>query len=106
MLCLFNHAAELLPVEQRRDLSKQLSAVFNFLFAVPEELCKLFKLHNRFVIAGLHIVKRHIYHEDDLLSEIVKGNDPVKEHKVDVLKSFGVLHVTPHRRLAVAEIII
>ena len=40
------------------------------------------------------------------MSDVVEGNDLVKEHQVDVLERLAVLDLTSHARLAVAEVVV
>ena len=106
VLCLFDHAAELLFVKQRRNISKQLAARFIFLFAVAEKLCELTKFHNGLVVAGFRFNQRHIYNENDFLSEMIECDNFIKEHQINILKCFGIFHITFDCRLAVSKIII
>ena len=106
VLCFFHHTAELFFIEQGRDLAKQLAAGFVFLFAVTKKLHKLIELNNCFVVAGFRFIQRHIYNEDDFLSEMIECDNFIKEHQVNILKCLGIFYITFDGRLAVGEIII
>ena len=66
----------------------------------------MLQLRDRLIVADLDIVELHVDNEDNLLSDVVEGNDLVKEHQVDVLERLAVLDLTSHARLAVAEVVI
>ena len=106
MLRLLHHAAELLPLKERRHVAREHPAGFIFLLTGPEKIRELMKLHDRFSVSGLRVSERHVDDERDLLPQMVKGDDLVKEHEIDVLEGLAVLHGASHGRLTVAEIII
>ena len=106
ILGLLHHAAELFPVKQRRHLPQEPAGRLPLLCAVPQQLHKLSELHHSLVVAGLRLVQGHIDHENELLPQVVKGDDLVKEHQVEVPKGLRVLHLRPDRWLAVPEIVI
>ena len=72
----------------------------------PQQFCKLSELQNRLVVAGLRLVQGHIDHKNELLPEMVKGDDLVKEHQVKIPKFLPVLYLRPDGRLAVPQIVI
>ena len=105
-LCLLNHAAELFPAKQRRHLPGKPSSRFLFLCAVTEKICKLLDFHYRFIVAGFYIGEPHIHDQDDLLPDVIKGNNLVKQHQVNIFESFCILHTAAHGRFAVSQIIV
>ena len=106
MLRLLHHTAVTFPVKQRRHLSHQMSAGFLFLLPVSQQIRHLSQFPHRPVVPGFRFVQRNIYDQDDLLPEVVKGNDLVKKHQIRVLKSFCIFYLASHRRLAVAQIVV
>ena len=102
----FDHLAVARPVKQRSDLSQQPSAGFLTLFSVFEQISHLTKLRRRPVVADLNVVEPHIGYQNDLLLHIVKGDDLVEQHEVNVLERLAVLDLASYARLAVAEIIV
>ena len=106
VLCLFHHAAELFPLKERGHLAEELSARFVFLFPVPEKVCELLKFHDCLSVSDFGILKRHVDDERDLLPKVIKGDDLVKKHQIDVFESLIVFHRTSRGRFAVTEIVI
>ena len=72
----------------------------------PQQFRKLSELQHRLVVAGLRLVQGHIDHKNELLPEMVKGDDLVKEHQVKIPKFLPVLYLRPDGRLAVPQIVI
>ena len=72
------------------DLLKELD-----LDSLSYKLRHLLKLQPCTVILRLKAVKRNIYYKYYFVSQIVKGDNLVKKHKVNVLKALRVLCVKP-----------
>ena len=88
-----------------------MPARFFLFLSGTQEIAHLFQLHDRPVVLSLQCPFRvfpetHICDQDDLLPEMVKGDDLVKEHQIHIFKCFGILCLCPHRGFAVSEIII
>ena len=105
-LGLLHHSAEVLPAEQRRHRAQEPPGTVLLLCSGPQQLHKLSELQHRLVVAGLRLVQGHIDHENELLPQMVKGNDLVKEHQIKIPKFLAVLHLRPDGRLAVPQIVI
>ena len=58
------------------------------------------------VVAGVRIVQRHVDDENDFLAEMVKSDDLVKEHQVQILEGVTVNGFTVGSRFAVAQIVV
>ena len=74
--------------------------------ACLQKIFKLPQFQHRFVVSDLHVLQGHVGNQDDSLTEIVKGNDFVKEHQIRVLEAFRVLGAGAHRGFAVSQIIV
>ena len=86
MLCLLHHVTERFFLKQRRYLAEKPSAGLVFLLAVSQQINQPFQFQRRPVIADFHILQRHIYNENDLLSEMIKGNHFIKQHHIHIFK--------------------
>jgi len=63
------------------------------------EGAQIFEFYNSLVIIFLYIRKLHICNQDYFLSEIIKCDDLVKKHQVNVLKSLRVCGIEVKGRL-------
>ena len=106
MLGLLDHAAKSFFVVKSGDIAQQFPARLLFLLPGSEEGSQLLELQNSLVVTGFQIIQPHIDYKDDLLPEMVKGDDLVEEHQVEVLKTFGILDFPADCRFAVSQIMI
>ena len=93
-------------VEQRRDLAQQMPRCLAALLTVAEQVGHAFELQRGLVVVRLHLVQRHIGDQDDLLPQVVKGDDLVKQHQIYIFEILGVLRLGAGFRLAVTEVIV
>ena len=105
-LGLLHHGAEPFPVKQRRCLPQQTPAGLRLSLACLQKIFKLPQFQHRFVVSDLHVLQGHVDNQDDFLTEIVKGNDFVKEHQIRVLEAFRVLGAGAHCGFAVSQVIV
>ncbi len=101
MLCLLDHRAVLLFVEQGLNLTLQDPRCLLLRGSVAKERFEVLELHLRPLVLGLRIGKVDVDDENDLLSHVVEADDLVKEHQVDVLEVLGVFCVKMEGRLRV-----
>ena len=66
-----------------------------FRCAVFKDISHLTDLKLCLVVAGLAFLKAHVCDEDYLLTEVVKCDDLVKEHEVNVLEVFSIFGIYP-----------
>ena len=106
MLSFLHHFAVLLSVKERFRFAQQLSARLVFLLAVSQKPDKLVQLHNRLIISDLNVIKRHIYYKNYFLPYMVKSNNLVKKHQINVLKCLCILCFAFNSRFAVPKVIV
>ena len=106
MLGLLNHLAILFFRKQRGDLPEKPSRRFLLLLAVPQKLFQLLDVPYGFPVIGFGVVRLHIGDQDNFLPYIVKCDDLIEQHQVDVPELLRVGNVPPDARLAVSEIIV
>ena len=102
----FHHPAELLFFKQGLHLPKKMASRLTLLFSGLKQLRKLTKLHDRPVVGRLPLIQLHVCNQDDLLPEIVKSDHLIKKHQIHVPELFRILRSCPHRRFAIAQIIV
>ena len=105
-LCAFDHRAVLFLIEQRCDLALEPAALFLRLFAVLEQVGELLQLFCGSVVAVAAVLNAHVCDKNDFLPHVVKGDDLVEEHEVDVLERLAVLDLALYAGLAVAEVVV
>ena len=103
---LLHHGAVAGLVKQRRDRAGESPAGFGLFFAGAQQLSQLLQLQNGLAVIDLRFGQGHIGDEDDFLAKIVKCDDLVKQHQVNVLEILAVRSLTANGRLAVTEVIV
>lgn len=103
---LLHHGAVAGLVKQRRDRAGEPPAGFSLFFAGAQQLSQLLQLQKGLVVIDLRFGQGHIGDEDDFLAKIVKCDDLVKQHQVNVLEILAVRSLTANGRLAVTEVIV
>ena len=106
VLRALDHSAVLFFIEQRCDLALEPSALFLRLFAVLEQSGELMQLFCGSVVAVAAVLDAHVCDKNDFLPHVVKGDDLVEEHEVDVLERLAVLDLALYAGLAVAEVVV
>ena len=106
VLCAFDHCAVLFLVKQRSDLAFELTALFGCLFAVFEQAGELLQVGGCFVVAVFTVLDPHVDDKNYFLTDVVKGDNLVKKHKVNVLERLVVLDLALYAGFAVAEVIV
>ena len=106
MARLFDHGAVGSLVKQRRHLAQQTTGAFPAFLTAAQKLCHPRKLQQRLIVVRFQVIQCHIGNQDDLLAAVVKGNDLVKEHQIDILEGFRIHCRRAGLRLTVAEIIV
>ena len=103
---LLHHAAEGFPAEQGRDLAHQAAGRIRCLGAFREELPQRLQFHLRPVVSGFALGQPRVDDQDDLLAEVVEGDDLVEQHQVHVLETLRILGDPLRGGLGVADIVI
>ncbi len=98
-----HHLTVAVFVEEGAYIAKESAARFLLLLSVLQEVRQLLQLEFGLVVPGVRVLEGHVADEDDLLSEVVEGDDLVEEHEVHVLELLAVLDVHADFRFAVAE---
>ena len=101
VLCVFHHFAVFLFLEKR---SYRCSAVSRDIFlwlTVLDQICHTAKLQRSSVIFCFQMLQINVDHQDDLLSEVVKGDHLVKQHQIHILKTFRILSIQSQCRLCI-----
>ena len=106
MLRLLDHAAVLGFLEEGRHLAQQPSRHILFLLAAPNQLLQMPQPKLCPPIAGFSLRQLHIFDEDDLLLQVIEGDDLVKEHEIHILEAFRVLRVQTKRGFIILQVII
>ena len=106
MLCFLDHAAILLLIKQCPEFRSTSSRYFIRHLAALDQLLHGRKFQFCPVILGLQILTSDIYDQDDLLTEMVKCDDLVKQHQIHILKPFLVFCIQHQRRLCIFHVIV
>ena len=106
VLALFHHGTVGGLVEEGGDLPQQPSAGLVLLFAVLQQVRQVLQVPDRPVVARLGLGQVHVDHQDDLLPEVVEGDDLVEEHQVYVLEPLGVHGFPFCRGLPVGQVVV
>ena len=105
-LSLFHHIAVLLLAEKCCDLACEPSCGLLYALAVSEEVSHMLKLQLSLVVACLSLFQSHVGDEDKLLTEIVEGDDLVKEHEVNVLEVLRIAYIGAEGLFRIGEEIV
>ena len=106
VLGLLHHGAVGGFVEEGRHLSQQPPAGLLLLLAVFQQISQVLQRPDRPVVAGLGIGEAHVGHQDQLLPEVVKGDDLVEEHQVHVPELLRILCLPLCRGLLIGQVIV
>ena len=105
-LGLLHHPAEGRPVKEGGHRAGEAAGRLCLLLPGAQEAAHLLQLQHRLVVVDLHVLQGHVHHEDDLLPQMVKGDDLVKEHQVHILEGLAVRDVTLRRGFLVGQVIV
>ena len=73
---------------------------------MPDQISHLLQGQKSAVVFGVQMFQTDIYDEDDLLAEVIEGDDLIKKHQIDILKAFGIDRIQMERGFCVFQIVI
>ncbi len=106
VLCLLDHVAVAVFVKIRAYVGFEHSLRVPVRFAVSKEILHRVDLQLCSAVCRIRFREIHVDDEDDLLLQVVEGNDLVKEHQIHVLEVLCIIRVQMQRLLCVLQIIV
>ena len=106
VLGFLHHIAVPLFVKERPEIGSAAARFHRSHLPVGEEPSHGFQFHLCLVVFRLQILTADVDDEDDLLPEMVKSDNLVKEHQVHIFKPFFVLCIQLQGRFCVFHVIV
>ena len=83
-----------------------MTVILLLLLPVFQQIPHLPKLHDRPVIPRFRIIQRNIDNQHDPLTEVIEGDDLVKEHQIHILESLRIFRCASCGGLTVIDVIV
>ena len=93
-------------VKECFGFTQHMPGLFLRRLAISYKISHIFKFPDCIIVACFVILKGNICNKDYLLTEVIKGDDLIKEHKIKITEVFGILGIKIYTRLHVLQVIV